>query len=192
MSIAYATVALTWDGLGSPGTNTWALRSTGSDFQSAEEFQGLMDIIRDFYVGVSDYLRSGMSVTWDGVVHGLGTDEGDSKSFDPWAPVVAGNNGNDAAEALCIVAGWRSNSGGRSGKGRTFIGPLATQAFDGNGLLAAATVATVQDRAEDLVDASTGFTNGAIGVYSRKDDVLRDFTSVLVSSKYGVLRSRRD
>lgn len=191
MTIGYCTVTLEWDGPGSPGTNTWHLRTTGSDFAAATEPEDLMGLVEDFYVTAGPVLRNGLVVHWDGEYHGLGTDLGDSKSFTPWT-FTNGGTGADAADGLAVVIGWRTGSGGRRGKGRTFLGPLAQQAFDANGELAELFVSSAEDAAEALVTASQGFGNGAIGVYSRLDAVVRDVTSSVTSRTYGMLRSRRD
>jgi hypothetical protein len=51
---------------------------------------------------------------------------------------------------------------------------------------------SMRDDARDLVTASQGFANGALGIYSRSEDVFRDFVFADVPNYFAVLRSRRD
>lgn len=191
MTIGYGVVTLNWDGNGSPGTNTWNMRTTGSDFANAEEPEDLMGLVEDFYNGMKTILRTGLVIAWDGVYHGLGIDQGDTKQFTPWS-ITVGGQGDDAPEAIACVVQWGSASGGRRGKGRTFLGPLNKSMLNSVGQLDPTFTAPVQTAADALVSASSGFANGALGVYSRVDNLVRDFTTATKSAKYGLLRSRRD
>lgn len=191
MVVGYINVVTTWGSTGSPGVNTWAYRTTGSDWAGQTENAGLAGIVQDFYEAIQDTaFPDGVTISFDGLYHGLGTDEGDTLAGSGWS--LEGGGGNPAPRALCIVANLLGATGGRRGRGKKFLGPLASQVFDGDGNLSPLWAGGVAGELSNLVDASDSFANGALGVYSRLDNLFRDAVSSNVATNYGVLRSRRD
>lgn len=184
-------VQVSWGyGTGSPGVNTWHFRTTG-DFPSDTEAEGLSDIVQAFYNAIQSLAH--VSVTWrfDGEIQGLGTDTGSTQVIDAWS-VQGDTPGEVLPTANQLVVGWRASTGGRRGRGRTFIGPLHADTLDADSLPTQSAVDLLQNAATNVVNASTGFTNGAVGVYSRTDDLVRDVVSATVRREFAVLRSRRD
>lgn len=106
---------------------------------------------------------------------------------------IAGTGGGGPAPALlAISAGWRTAVATRSGRGRTFFGPVAAEVLD-NGKPKAAFVNSLQAACDDLVSASTGPSGWSFGVWSVKQNILRDFTGVNVrEDSFAYLSSRRD
>ena len=106
---------------------------------------------------------------------------------------LAGSGGTSFAPApTAMVVTWRTQSATRSGRGRTFLGPLASSALQTDGTLSGSLVATVQDACDDLVAWNSVGTNGSFAVYSRTNGVARDITASKARDYVAVLRSRRD
>lgn len=190
MSIARMVVDLRWPGPGSPGVNIWHLRTTGSGVNDPD-FQGLIDIVRDFYEdGWSIVAPTDAAASFAGVLTGLADDEGDSASFTPWTRTGAQPDPTLPLMST-VVVNWLSSSGGRSGRGKNFLGPVASS-VNADGVPNTAYLNDVGTAAAALIASSTGFANGAVGVWSPTDGLLRDFVGYRMSSKFGSLRSRRD
>lgn len=183
-----AVVTLNHAALGGTGTNTWHLRTAISDVGQANVIMGLVE---DFYTGINGYFPDSASINWDGELVGVGANEGDFLEVADWT-VVGGTAGGVLPPSQSIVVGWRTETGGRSGKGRTFLGPMHNNTLEANGTPDPTCLGNIRDAAADLVSASLADGNGALGVWSRQDSLLRDFTSSAVRDSFGSLRSRRD
>jgi hypothetical protein len=75
---------------------------------------------------------------------------------------------------------------GREIRGRTFVVPMATNAYDTDGTLAASTVSAFQTAANTVLTAAPTFR-----VWSRKGALAATCSSALAVDKAVVLRSRR-
>lgn len=191
MAIFRAAVDLDWGvASGSPGVNVWHMRTVvpgGTD----DEIEGLMSLVEDFYTAIRGLYPIAVSISWDGTVQEVSPDPGNSRSLDGWAMNGSASD-TFLPPANCMLVNWRSGSGGRRGRGRSFIGPLTTATQEDNGTPDETDRETLRAAAAALVSASLTDLNGALGVYSRTDSLLRDFTSASVPNIYAVLRSRRD
>lgn len=81
----------------------------------------------------------------------------------------------------------------RSGRGRTFVGPLAAGTSQGDGtptIQAANTL--VQSAIDNLLTPFAGNANGSFVVWSPTQQVARDVTAFRTRDVFAVLRSRRD
>lgn len=191
MVIAAVPVDITWSyGTGSPGRNTWHVRTDG-DLVDGEQIAGLIEDIQSFYEAINTLMHVNWSARFAGVVNGLGTDEGDTGTYPAWQ-VDGDATGDVLPTSNQIVVGWRASTGGRRGRGRTFLGPLQAVVLDPDGLPTQASIDVIQNAANNLVAASTGTLNGAVGVYSRTDGLVRDVVAATVRREFAVLRSRRD
>jgi len=184
-------IRITWPyGTGSPGANVWHFRTTGA-FNDDSDAEAMIDAVHDFYSGIVTFYRSDVDIDFDGVVTGMGADSGESATFDTWH--VDGTATGDAlSSALQMCISWGSGSGGRSGRGRTFIGPLPSTIDASDGVPVQAAADQLLDAANALIETSDSFANGAVGVWSPTDGVLRDFTVASVRRQFAILRSRRD
>lgn len=191
MSLFKAQVQITHSVLGGIGTNGWSLRTTGSDPGDAPELDGLMEIVQAFYTSLNTVLATSTTVSFDGVCREIGGDETENTDAGAWTVGITGAAGV-LPPANCICVTWRAATGGRSGKGRSFLGPIKTDALQTDGTVDTAELTTVRNGAAALVAASEGFTNGALGVWSYKDEVFRDYVGSSVTDQFAVLRSRRD
>lgn len=182
-------VGVSWPGIGSPGVNVWHFRT---DNDPDDFTDGPIALIKQLYAAINGSFPT--PVTWTGPSEAIQDPYG-SPTYAPvtsWSLTGAGSSltGNRSTQA-CIT--WRTNSATRSGRGRTFLGPLAPDAVDtGTGRLAAGLVSTLQSAANALVSGNGNIANGAVGVFSRSDGVLRDITQARVRDIPAVLRSRRD
>lgn len=93
---------------------------------------------------------------------------------------------------LCINIGWRTASATRRGHGRTFLGPLVQGTQQNDGTPVNDVIDGVRGTAADLVADSLSANGWALGVYSQKDGLLRDFTGSSVRDRFTFLSSRRD
>jgi len=191
MPLARIAVDLTWSGAsGGPGANVWHLRADPADtFGSA--FQAMIDSIQQFYVSISPLYPGGVTASFSGEVSGVGPDNGTTGTVNGWA--TSGGGGAAFMPPMTqMLVNWTTGSGGRRGRGRTFIGPLSPNYQEADGTPSSAGVTVLTNAAAALVEDSDSFTNGAVVVYSRTDGLARDITGSSVPNRFSVLRSRRD
>lgn len=184
-------VALAWTGSGSPGVNVWHFRSEDNADPLETDVQEIIDGIETFYTAVKGVFPADLVVTGpdEAIKDPYGAPE--YREVDGFTVQGTGTQGY-APLASAIVAGWRTTSATRSGRGRTFLGPLALYCVDADGTPKSDVLAIVRNAAAALVATSRDWTQGSLGVYSQTDGVLRDFQSSAVRDTFAVLRSRRD
>lgn len=188
-------------GAGSPGANIWHIR-TATLTQSGElnEANALIGYIRSFYTTAATYLPTTCTVSL-----GTVTEEETQREISPTFANVAGLGSGAMMQALAIVVTWKTTIAARRGRGRTFVGPLATVVVQSDGTIVDSVRTSILGAANALVTSSLAYGNGAVGVYgyaSAKSQgvprdpndprVFRDFTGATVRDLFGVLRSRRD
>lgn len=194
MALFTMPVTITWPGAGGPGVNTWHLRTTGDDDPPHTELPGLSALIHSFYTDLRPIFTEQTTITFGGTVS-YTTDPGRTdNTAPPWSVTGQASISKLLPAAAQIVAGWQTELSSRSGKGRTFLGPLGSQILDAgsDGTPSEATRTLVQNVGQNLVTASEGFADGAVGVWSPTDNVFRDFTGIRVRKVFAVLTSRRD
>jgi hypothetical protein len=203
MAIFRVPVNIVFPGAGSPGANIWHIR-TSSLVPATELSQAnsLIGYIRTFYNSLT-------ALQPTGVVYTLGTvtDVTSSREIVPTMTAVSAIGTGSIAQALAVVVTWRTSIAARRGRGRTFVGPLATAVQQSDGTITNANLTTIQNSAAALVSSSLLDGNGAIGVYGydaakpagkanprnpADAKIFRDFTGSQVRDLFGVLRSRRD
>nr|CRY97286.1 hypothetical protein [uncultured prokaryote] len=183
-------VDINWThGSGSPGANVWHGRTTSG--LDGSEIGGLVDDLEAFYTSIASLYTSDTVLSFSGEVAGVGDDADDSLVVPGWT-VTGSGSPNALSTALQLCISWRTGSGGRSGRGRTFIGPFNASTADANGLPLASKTASLNAAAAALVAAGGARGNGSFGVYSPTDNVIRDFVSGAAANKFAILRSRRD
>jgi hypothetical protein len=103
-----------------------------------------------------------------------------------------------APPALAIVVGWKTSSGTRRGRGRTFLGPVRSGTIQSDGTVSTTILGDLNAAATTLVNASLVDNGWAVGVYGQENagdpggHVLRDFQGHKIRDVFAVLRSRRD
>lgn len=195
MSIYRVTVGLTWNGVGSPGANVWHYRADGSQpaIGMEEDVADGLANLHTFYNSIRVLYPSTTSIRIPEDVLRIDTDPPQSVGF---APQVLSGTGftTEAPELLAMCVQWLTSVRTRRGRGRTFIGPLSSGTIETDGTPDNAKATTLQTAARALVAAGeAGDANGAFGVYSRVDSVIRDFTDATArQDKFAVMKSRRD
>lgn len=192
MTLYQMTVDISSPVLGGQGVNIWHLRNTGPAPDTASELNGLSELVHQFYESIDACFHGDTLITFDGTMTEVGSDEPSVfEGLDTWG-TDGGTSVPNLPPANCIVAAWGTASATRRGHGRTFLGPLSRDCAEDNGTPVEAIRSLIVSAGQDLISASEGLANGALGVYSTKDKVLRDFTSIKVANRFAVLRSRRD
>jgi hypothetical protein len=181
-------IQLTFPHGSSPGLNTFHFRF---DDDPLGNVQAVVDALEDFYTPMRPFF--GQSTTISCSPEAISDPYGDPSyvAVTPWSMNGSGS-GNYLPPATQLVVGWRTTNATRSGRGRTFLGPLTEGALDSNGSVLPAALTASRGAATTLVNASAGANGWAIGVYSRTDGLLRDIVSSSVRDQFAVLRSRRD
>jgi len=188
MPIYRVPVRIEYKADGGPAFNVLHVRTVSS---ARDELLGALGAIEQFYDDVSEIYRPDTTVTiGEGMIKDpLGSPEyvNDSRR------VVTGTGGGGTTPTLiALVVSWRTSSASRSGHGRTFLGPVQLSAVDAvDGTPTQAILTTVGNAADELVSASSGLNDWAVGVLSTKQGLLRDFTGFTVRDRFAFLSSRR-
>lgn len=191
MSTYRVPIVHTYAGAGGPGLNVWHVRTTGDEVPSGSDLQALVQIIRDFYTAVAIIFPSTSVLTYGGVATTIGDDPQYDASAPAWSVQGSGQS-STLSPLLQICVGWLTTSASRSGRGRTFLGPLSAQVQEANGTPTGTALGVVRAAALELVADSAGFANGAVTVYSPTQDLARDITGSATRDVFAYLSSRRD
>lgn len=184
-------IDLTWSGAtGSPGVNIWHARASASPAEG--DFDDTLTNLKAFYTACRGLFPTPVTIAFRGRITGVGPDVEKEASAPTWSVTGGSTTTAYLPPATAVTVSWAAATGGRSGKGRTFLGPLSPTIQDNDGRLAAAVAASTQSAINDLVAASTGASNGALGIWSPTDAVIRDFVRGTVRRDFASLRSRRD
>ena len=181
-------VRIVHPGSGGDAFNIWHLRTVSDD---SDDFNNGMDALDAFYTKIKGIYPNGTQVI---VGEGVIRDPYGSPTYTNYVPTEITGTGQtaQAPQLLAVVVSWYTQSATRSGRGRTFLGPLELQALEADGTVASAWLSEIRQAADDLVNDSQTYNAWAFGVYSHKDGVLRDFVSYNVRDRFSYLRSRRD
>jgi len=191
MSTYRIPIDLDWSGAsGSPGVNVWHGRdATGSG--GGDSLDSLADILQTFYEALAALYPTTCTIRFAGIASGVGPDQGDFYSADSWSVAGTGTGGY-APPAATMLVSWRALTGGRSGRGRTFLSPMTAGLIEDNGTPDETARGVVQAAIDELIEGVDTAGNGALGIYSRVDEVIRDFVSGTCPNYFASLRSRRD
>lgn len=177
--------------LGGTGVNTWHMRTAGGGLPDSGILTTLLGRLQTFYGDLIGYMAGGTVVTASGEFVEVGTDDPTFIDIEGWSDTQGSLlDPLPPATALCVT--WRTNSATRSGRGRSFFSPLATTTLQDNGTPDETFRGALIDACANLVNAQSGPSDGAIGVYSQTQGLIRDITGYGVPNEFAVLRSRRD
>ena len=174
------------------GTNTWHFR-TDNPIGIEDEPDTIMGWVRQFYTALAPQFPNTSTWTWNGEISEVGAQPTFAPTRTPWT--VTGSNSQagygPSAGMACVT--WRTELATRSGRGRTFMGPLSfTTVQNTDGSLGPSALAAFRAAANALVSSSNTNDNvGAIGVYSPTQGIFRDIVGATVTDQVAVLRSRR-
>lgn len=189
MAIIRVPVKITYPGEGGPGMNVLHVRTVADPPGSA--LSDALEAITTFYEFQNQNFPVGITITIGEsmVLDPLGT----PTYLDDEASTVGGAGSSEIApQLLAIVCSWRTTSATRSGRGRTFVGPLSKTALDSNGTPTSDVHGRTLEAAQDLVAASVAAAGWSVGVLSIKQGLLRDIVGVSVRDRFSYLSSRRD
>lgn len=191
-----------WSGFqGAPGFNLFHFGAFDSEGFVAADSQSAVDRTRTFFNSIANSLPSQVSITVLGDVDVLEPGSGSLQEVHSvTAPaVVTGTAISTAAFASAVgaVIGWRTNQvrNGRRIRGRSFMVPLTSGAFETNGTLNSSHITSIGAAASTL-RTSTG--NAHLGVWARPtapgatDGEWAIASAHTVPDMGAVLRSRRD
>lgn len=190
MPVLRARVVIHNSVLGGDGVNTWHLRTEDPIFVEAEA-NDRMEALGAYYAAIKNEHAAGTSFTFDGQLVRVDDESADIEGVTPWEVNSTTSQGT-LPPSNCLVVGWGTSQASRSGHGRTFHGPMGTNSLDTDGTVESSTLSVFRDAAQALIDDSAATLNGAFGVWSREDQVLRDFVTRTVHDRFAILRSRRD
>lgn len=187
MPTASLAVGLEWNNApGGPGVNVWHFR-----FQNTwGDAEGCVQALSTFYESLKTLYAVGVTIRFPDHAVQVG---GDHQEYSNSVQSFFGGTGAGGYAPLptALVAGWRTSTATRSGRGRSFIGPLAGAVVGPDGTPADDAVAKLQAAATKLVADSKAQNLAALGVYSPTTGLFRDFQSARVRDVFATLRSRR-
>jgi hypothetical protein len=203
MPVFRVPATITYPQGGSPGVNVWSVRTTEGSVV-IDELDSALTALQAFYNSLSAYLAPSTQVV-------IGPDIMDRESSvdqtRPSRTIGSTVSSGTAAPVLQLVISWRTELRARRGMGRTFFGPLASVAVEGDGTPNTTFLNAARTAAADLISASNTANGWGIGVwglvspgtYDANGQLLpglphvhRDITSARVKDQFAVLRSRRD
>lgn len=204
MAIYRIPVKLDWKGgTGQPGVNIWHVRiglaTDPANDSVLDQVDGPLARLDAFYrTRLPDFGHETVITVGDGVTEV--SDPNQPRAVEVTPRTMASTVTDGLPPMLAFVFSWQTTLAARSGKGRTFWGPLTTGAANASdGTPNAAMIADLRTYGNALVADSEAANGWAFGVYglaqpgnSLSGYVLRDFVGCKVNSKYAVLRSRRD
>ena len=184
-----------WSGFsGAPGYSNFYFAGGGGLISDAQQVN---DRVGTAFEELTTSLPSGVVIESEPeavVIDSVTGISSDFQAVDPFTVTATTTGGNYAGPAGAVVT-WRTNDVrfGRRIRGRTFIVPLSTNAYEGDGTLTESTIFNLRDFADVL---TTWDFDSEFGVWSRPRDgdggVFATVTSSSVPDRVAVLRSRRD
>lgn len=195
-------VKMKWSGFsGAPGYSVFHMRDFGDVEPTAADAQSAAAKVNQFALEVSSYLPSVVTLQVQSDVEVLEESNGMLNTVHSVTGMTPKLGTAPAATTFAAAVGgvitWRTPGirNGRRIRGRTFLVPFASTAFQSDGTLAATTVSGLGICATNLIEAAG---NGDLGVWARPtapgatDGVWHAVTGFSVPDMGAVLRSRRD
>lgn len=194
-----------WNGFsGAPGYSAFHFRDfgtgagDGTDGDTAQA-QAAADKLTAFFTTIAERLPEGLTVQPEAEVELLEDSTGQLENvlgITPLPPVTGVGTGNYSGPVGAVI-NWRTSlvKNGRRIRGRTFLVPLVSSCFTGDGGLSSITIDDIQNAANTL---SATDSTPDLGVYSRPsasgatDGKWAVVSNSSVPTLAAVLRSRRD
>lgn len=174
---------------GGPGYSTFHYRTgVGADQQA--DLDNARDTLNGAFGLLLPLLPPTSSVSSDGFWIDIDTSE--AYTTDTWSNEGSSSNVGYLPPATAICLNWLTSSRTRSGRGRTFIGPLSMSTAEGNGTPTSDAIDRVLLFGQRIVDHDPVGLDGSFGVYSPSQNIIRDLVGVQARDQFAVLRSRRD
>src|SRR5690242_16498056 len=126
-------VSLTWNGPGGPGVNVWHIRTADGD-PIGTNLNEAASAIRSFYNDICEVGCCPAGWTARGPAQAVNVADSQIEEVTPWTEASLQGTANFSAPSM-VVVGLRTSSATRAGRGRKFIGPLATPAMGTDGTI---------------------------------------------------------
>lgn len=169
---------------------------SGAIFDPGAAAGTMLGALQTFYTGIIGTLAKGTIVRFPTAIVDVASQN--ETPIQPIADIVSDQT-TIAPKGLSLCVSWRTSLRARRGRGRTFLGPMSDGMLEpGTGLPYEPNRLVIQNKVNDLLEASTGVNGWALGVYGQEEarvatpKVLRDFIAGDVSKEFSLLRSRRD
>jgi hypothetical protein len=190
MPIVRVPVRIDYPVEGGPGANILHVRTTDSN-QETWELPSALNALATFYQEIAENYPSGTTIT---IGEGMVVDPTTAPAYvDDDVKIINGSGGAPPAPALLsLCVSWRTSSATRSGRGRTFLGPIHKDALDSTGTVEVSVLNRTRAAVNGLVADSQTLNGWSLGVLSTKQGVLRDVTGGTVRDRFAYLSSRRD
>jgi hypothetical protein len=194
-------VKVRWSGfVGGPGYSNFYFRDFADSEPTAQQATDAAARVRTFFNDIRSHFPAAMSWNVLSDVEVIEETTGTMTTVhNITAPLVVlgGAAAAPYSAATGSVVTWRTPGvrNGRRVRGRTFLVPLANNAYDNDGTMGATPLATIQTAANALA-AGTGTPD--LGIWSRPtgpgaaDGAWHAVNAATVPDKVAVLRSRRD
>lgn len=195
-------VVTRWDGFaGSPGFTNLHFRDFDTDTNpDSAQVSSAINKVAGFFGAIAGLLPAAARLQVQREVDVLESTTGEllnSLNFTGTLNPIAGTATGSVAGPAGAVVNWRTGNvrNGRRIRGRTFLVPLATTAYETDGSLVSSALNTIQTAATTLI-GQTG--NPDFGVWARPsgptatDGIWVVATGASVPDMVAVLRSRRD
>lgn len=192
MGLYRATVDLTFPVGGGRGTNTWCFRTSGG-VPDADALALAQQQLEGFYNGAMLLCPNTYEARFNGEWRTIADPEPSVVQVATGfvQPGRVGAADYSAAAAMACIT-WRTTLANRSGRGRTFVGPIAPTSIQNDGTLTTNARQALLDAGQALIDAFAPAGAGAFAVWSPTLQTARDFTARTVTDQVAILRSRRD
>lgn len=189
-----------WTGFsGAPGYSNFFFSSGFLDGGLlGDEAQMLAERVASAFNRITILLPTSVSISIEPEVPIVASDSGEIQSFNTIEPPEAvtgqGTSGDFAGPAGAVIT-WRTDDlrAGRRIRGRTFLVPLRTFAYESDGTLTSDALGYLRNFADDMLG---GALDGNLGVWSRpvggSGGVFATATGYTIPDMVAILRSRRD
>lgn len=179
-----------WNGFsGAPGLSTFVFRT---DSGSAESNANL---VRESFQLISGVLKNGWTVQVLPEVQEFDPATGDLTGIqiiDTPDPVLGSSPGQQFAAGVGARVRWLTDAivNGRRLYGSTYIVPMTSNWYDGDGTIAAEALTVLQAFASNL-EGGGGVADDEFAVWSPTGGIVADVTGYIVPDRVSWLRSRR-
>ena len=195
-------VVAKWSGMtGGPGYSNFYFRTGADGLGNSDNAQAAAAAVRAFFNSAGQFIPNSATIQVQPQVEGLLEDTGQLTniySVTAPSPVVGSVGATQTYSAATgAVVTWYTNGirRRRRVRGRTFIVPVAGNAFDAQGTLSSVFLATMNPAADSLMQQFAGASLVVWGRPSAKgatDGVAFPVASKNIPDMAAVLRSRRD
>jgi hypothetical protein len=184
-------VRISHAGGGGDAYNIMHFRTIGPSLDDQDQLNTGIVALRNLYDGIRDMYASTTTIHIAEAV--IKDPLGSPEYFDSDSFVVTGSRvGGVEPTLLAVCATWRTTSATRSGRGRTFFGPLGTGLVAADGTPDNGDLGVLRSSISTFLNRSQGPEGWSFGVLSTKQRLFRDVTAYTVRDRFAYLSSRRD